>query len=269
MKRAALGLAIAGVILVVGLVVLYSSSGTLITRAITTAGPKILLTTVDLKETTIDATTGKGSLNGLVIGNPKGFKTESAFRMDKVEITLDMNSITSDTVIVKKVDVQSPEVTYELGGSGSNINAIQNNVEMFVKRFSGDSKSDEKSSSQKSGTKMVIDHVYVKNGKVNISSTLLGGKSLSVPLPDIHLQGIGKNNNGATPGEVVKTIISALNKAILKAVAPLNLDKAGEIAGKTIKGTKDLVEGTTKGVGDTLGKGAKGLGDAVSGILGK
>jgi len=41
-------------------------------------------------------------------------------------------------------------------------------------------------------------------------------------------------------------------------VAPLNLDKVGEVAGKAVEGTKDVVEGA-----------AKGVTDAVSDILGK
>ena len=269
MKRVAIGLAAVGVILVVGFVVLYSSLGTIITRAITTAGPEIIQAKVNLKETVIDASTGKGSLRGLLIGNPEGFKTESAFKMDQVEVTLDTDSITSNIITINKIDIQAPEVTYELGGSGSNIKALQRNVEAFVKKHVGDSTPGEKSAANEGGTKMVIDHVYVKGGKVNISASLLGGKSMTVPLPDIHLQDIGKKGNGATPGEVVKAIISALNKSILKAVAPLNLDKAGEIAGKALKGTKDVAEGAVKGVGDTLGKGAKGVGDAVSNIFGK
>jgi uncharacterized protein involved in outer membrane biogenesis len=258
MKRVAIGLAAVIAILVVGVIVLYSSLGVLITQAITTAGPEIIQAKVNLDETVIDASSGKGSLRGLLIGNPEGFETESAFKMDVVEITLDTDSITSDTIVINEINIQAPEVTYELGGSGSNIDAIQQNVDAFVKKYAGASESKEKSAAREGETKMIIDHVYVKGGKVNISATLLGGKSMTVSLPDIHLKDIGKEEKGATPGEVAKSIIGALNKAILKAVAPLNLGKVGDVAGKAVKG----VEGT-------LEKGAKGVTDAVSGILGK
>ena len=259
MKRVVIGLAIVGVILVAGVLILYSSMGAIITAAITTAGPEIIKANVKLDETVIDTSTGKASLHGLLIGNPEGFKTESAFKMDKIEVALNTDSITSDTVIINKIDIVAPEVTYELGGSGSNVSAIQDNVDAFVKQYVGASESKEKTpAKEEGGTKMVIDHVYVKGGKVNVSATLLGGKSMTVPLPDIHLQDIGKKQNGATPGEVVQTIIGALNKAILKAVTPLNLDKVGDVAGKAVKG-----------VGDTLEKGAKGMTDSVKGLFGK
>lgn len=262
MKRVAIGLAALAVVLVVGVLVLYSSLGAIITKAVTTAGPEIIQAEVKLDETVIDTTSGKGSLQGLFIGNPEGFETESAFKMDKIEISLDTDSLTSDTIVINEINIQAPEVTYELGGSGSNVDAIQKNVDAFVKKYAGASESKEKSEAKEGGTKMVIDHVYVKGGKVNISASFLGGKSMTVPLPDIHLKDIGKKENGATPGEVVQSIIGALNKAILKAVAPLNLDKVGEVAGKAVEGTKDLV-------GDILTKGSEGVTDSISDIFGK
>ncbi|NIQ00936.1 MAG: hypothetical protein GWM98_11375, partial [Nitrospinaceae bacterium] len=58
-------------------------------------------------------------------------------------------------------------------------------------------------------------------------------------------------------------------KGILAAVAPLNLDKMGDAAGKVVTGAKDVVVGTAEGVGDTLKKGTEGVGDTVKGIFGK
>ncbi len=258
MKRVAIGLAALVVILVVGVLVLYSSLGAIITKAVNTTGPEIIQAKVNLDETVIDTTSGKGSMHGLFIGNPEGFETESAFKMDKIEIALDTASVTSDTIVINEINIQAPEVTYELGGGGSNIDAIQKNVDAFVKKHVGASDSKEKSETKEGGTKMVIDHVYVKGGKVNISATLLGGKSMTVPLPDIHLKDLGKKENGATPGEVVKSIIGALNKSIVKAVAPLNLDKVGEVTGKAVEGVKD-----------TLKKGTEGVTDSMKGIFGK
>ena len=254
MKRVAIGLAALVVILVVGVIFLYSSLGAIITKAVNHEGPEIIQAKVHLDDTVIDATSGKGSLHGLLIGNPEGFETESAFKMDKIEVTLDTTSITSDVIVINEIDILAPEVTYELGGGGSNVAAIQKNVNAYVKKHVGASDSKEKGEAkEEGGPKMVIDHVYVKGGKVNISASLLGGKSMTVPLPDIHLKDIGKKENGATPGEVVQSIIGALNKAIFKAVAPLDLSKVGDVvAGKAVEGTKDAVEGTTKGVTDSV-----------------
>lgn len=254
MKRVAIGITALIIILVVGVLVLYSSLGAIITQAVNTKGPEIIQAKVKLKETVIDATSGKGSMHGLIIGNPKGFKTKSAFKMDKIEITLDTDTVTSKTVVIKEIDILAPEITYELGGNGSNIDAIQHNVDAYVKKHVGTSKPKEESPAKKSGTKMVIDHVYIKGGKLNLSATLMGGKAMTLAIPDIHLQDIGKKENGATPGQVTKVIIGALNSAILKAVNPLHLENIGGAAGKVVTGAKDVVQGTAKGVTDSVSK---------------
>lgn len=258
MKRIIIGVAALSVIAVIGVVVLYSSLGALITKAITTAGPEILLARVELKETVIDATSGKGSMHGLFIGNPEGFETESAFKMNEVRLELDTDSLTSDTVVIKEIFVEAPEVTYELGGDGSNIDAIQKNVEAFIKQNVGSTGGKGDSAAKEGGAKMVIENVIVKNGKVNVSATLLGGKTMTVPLPDIHLKDIGKEDDGATPGEAIQSILGALKGAILEAVSPLNLGKVGETVGNVVDKGTGMVKDTTKGVTD-----------AVSGIFGK
>ncbi len=73
MKRIAIGLTALIAILIVGVLVLYSSLGAIITKAVNTEGPEIIQAKVNLDETVIDATSGKGSLHGLLIGNPEGF----------------------------------------------------------------------------------------------------------------------------------------------------------------------------------------------------
>jgi hypothetical protein len=43
---------------------------------------------VRLNEAEVSATSGQGALLGLTIGNPKGFKTDSAFRLGEISLTL-------------------------------------------------------------------------------------------------------------------------------------------------------------------------------------
>jgi len=273
MKRVVMGLAVLVVILVVGVLVLYSSLGAIITKAVNTQGPEIVQAPVDLKETEIDATSGKGTLRSLVIGNPEGFETENLFKMDEIQITLDTDSITSDTVVIKEIFIQAPEVTYELGENGSNIDAIQRNINAFVKKHGGSSASREKSAEKENGTKLIIEHVYVKGGKVNVSATLAGGQTATVSLPDIHLKDIGKKQNGATAGEVAKAIVDALKIAILKAVISVDLQNIKDSATKVIEGTaevvQDAMEGMTQNIGETLQKGTEGVTDSMKGLFGK
>ena len=47
----------------------------------------------------------------------------------------------------------------------------------------------------------MINNVIVKDGKVNLTMAVLGGKQITAPLPDIHLKDIGKEKGGATPAQ--------------------------------------------------------------------
>ena len=264
MKRIAIGLvaltAIAGV---AGVIYLYSSLGSIITRVITTVGSEMVQAKVELKGTDIDIENETGALRELVVGNPEGFKTESAFRMDKIQLVLDWETIDGEAVHLKEISIQSPEVTYELGANGSNIDAIQRNVEAFVKKYGGSSPPEEKDEGEKTAeTKLIIDHIDITGGQVHVSTLLQDGQTTALPLPDIHLQDVGKKQNGATPGEVVQTIVDALKIAILKAVLSQDLNKLKDSAGK-------IIENTTEVVGDTLQKGAEDVTNAMNDIFGK
>ena len=71
---------------------------------------------------------------------------------------------TMDTIVVEEVMISAPEITYEIGSNGSNIDAIQSNVE----KVAGGSGSSDSSSSGEDGPKVVINDLYIKGGKINI-----------------------------------------------------------------------------------------------------
>ncbi len=86
---------------------------------------------------------------------------------------------------------------------------------------------------------------------------MLGGKAVTVPLPDIHLQNLGTDASGITPAElaekVFKEIVSGSTKAATDAVA--NLAKGATEAVKNVgKTTGATLEKTTKGIGDIFKK---------------
>ena len=63
------------------------------------------------------------------------------FRLGAVAVTLDIGSVTQDTVHIKEVLIAGPEVTYEWKFDGSNLEVLQRNVEKFAGIGGGDSKS--------------------------------------------------------------------------------------------------------------------------------
>ncbi|MFQ5683404.1 MAG: hypothetical protein ACE5HC_09055 [Candidatus Binatia bacterium] len=243
------------VIIIAVIFFVFSSLDSLIKTAVEKYGSEITQTDVRLNAVKVSVTSGEGALRGLSMGNPKGFKTERAFRLGEISLKLDVGTVAQNPVVIKEIAISAPEVTYELGSEGSNIDAIKRNVDAYTGKGKSTAKKKTPSKdSSKEGRKLVIENLYVRNGKVNISSTLLQGKTLSAPLPDIHLKDIGKKKGGATPGEVTKKLLDAIKKGVAKAVATVN---TGQLLGKAKEGAaaaKGAVKEGTKGAVGTVKK---------------
>ena len=260
-----LGVVIVAVVLVgLGLVVLYMNLGTVVKTGIETLGPEVTGAPVHLKKMDLSLLRGKIELDGLVVGNPKGFKTPSAFQLGKVLIRFQPSSLLGNTIHVKQVLIADPQITYEVGGSGTNIGAIMKNADDFTRRMGGGSGGESggkpaPSGEKKPGKKVVIDDLRVTGGKVNLSVTLLGGNKLSVPLPEIHKTDIGKDSGGQSMGETIKDVLKSVT------------DGATQAAGSAAGGVKNLgstVGGAVGTEAKSIKKEAKNALKAVKGLFG-
>src|SRR5262249_32639861 len=125
-------------VLVLGLVIfVFTGLGAAIKAVVENVGSKATGTSVVLKSADVSITSGEGRLSGLVVGNPKGYGTPSAFELGDIKVTIDTSTVTSDTVVIKEVVIEAPNVTYEVGPGGNNVGVIQNNVDAFSKSFGG------------------------------------------------------------------------------------------------------------------------------------
>lgn len=265
------GLMIGGgivVVAVVGIVIfVFSSIDSLIKAAVEEFGSRATKTQVTLDEVEISAISGKGALRGFTMGNPAGFKTASAIRLGEIKIDMDVGSVTEDTVIIREILIVGPEITYELASGGSNLDAIRKNVQDFT----GGGKAAPAASGEKEegGKKLIIENLIIRGGKVNVSATFLKGKTMTVPLPAIHLKDIGKKEGGATPGEVIEMIMAKVTSSASGAVSSLNLGKAMDAAKAGAEGAKKMLESGAGGATDALKKTGDSIGGAIKGLFGK
>lgn len=258
-----IGVLIVAVVVIV--VFVLSSLDSLIKEAVETYGSEITQADVRLDNVKIEATSGKGALSGLKVGNPKGFETESAFRLGEISVSLDVGSVTEDVIVINEIVIAGPEVTYEMASGGTNIDALQRNVDSYMESKGLKSKGGkaEPAAKDEGGPKLVISNLYIKGGKANVSATILKGKTMTVPLPDIHLKDIGKDKGGASPGEVVEQVLASVTKGVKGAVSTLDLGKAMETV---TEGAKGAVESVTKGAGGATGTVTEGADKATGAI---
>jgi len=118
-----------------------------------------------------------------------------------------------------------------------------------------DGKTEQKSAAP--GKKLQVDEIVISNAKINLSMTILGGKSATVPLPEIKLTNLGQGADGVTPAEVIKVVMKDVMGKTTTAVTGY-LSGAGKALLDGAKGVggaaADAAKGVTKGLGDLFKK---------------
>lgn len=193
-----------------------------------TAVPAVLGVDASLGEAQVRLLKGYVSLKNLHIGNPEGYKTDGIFDLDEVTVDLDVPSLATDTIVVELVKVSGARVTYEQGLRGSNIGALLDQLsrEEEVEK----AEEEDKEPSEKPAKKVVIRKLDVDGTRLNVAMTAMMGAAVPVPMPPIHMEGIGEESGGATPLEAVQSVVGAVFSAVQSAISAAG-DLIGDAAG--------------------------------------
>jgi uncharacterized protein involved in outer membrane biogenesis len=218
---------------------LYNSLDSQAASAIRRYGPEIIGVPVSLSGAHIDPLDGKAAWYGLVVGNPGGFKAKHALSLGEISMQLDIGSLMTDVIRIKELTLVKPEIMYEYSSAGSNLDVLQHNIERYVSQQRGKTK---KTQDSESGKKLVIEHLYIKNGTASVSAEILNGDVLSVPIPDLHLRDIGKKSNGTTAGEAVRQILGPLVQQVGAAVTSLDVKTAGKTIQKGVEAATQTIK---------------------------
>jgi hypothetical protein len=263
LKKILLVLVLLVVILIIGVSIFIGLNlDKIVKTAIVTVAPTITQTPVTLDSVGISLLTGSASINGLVIGNPDGYKTPSAISIGKAAISLSPGSLLSDKIVIKSLEVRAPEITFEGNPLGANnLSKILDNV----KGAPTTNAPATQTASGKPAKKLEVDDFLITGAQVHAtvtglsSLTSLAGvtnNSFTVTIPEIHLTDLGKGNDGITAAELTQTILSQLNTAAVQAVADYAKTNLSGAANGLIKGLKsgESVDQLKKGLGGILGK---------------
>lgn len=259
------GLLITVSVILVLIVALMLSLGQIIKAGVNTAGPKLAGVPVHLDGVVVNPLTGMVHIKGLVIGNPEGFNTPSAMELGEFKIDLVMGSLFTDTIIIKQILIDAPQITYEKGLKSSNLSTLQANLTPKETAAEPETK-EELAVEKKKGAakKVIIDDFQLNGAKVNVTITALGGKKMTLPLPDIKMQNIGRDTGGTNPAEVISEVFDSITKAVVDAVA-----SGGQIAGDALKGATGAATDAAKGATDAAKDAADSIKKGIGGLLGK
>lgn len=247
MKKIILGVLIALVVLVIVAVLAVSFFlDSALKKGVETFGPQLTKVEVKLDSVNLSLLSGSGSIKGLVVGNPEGYKSPHAISVGKASLSLSPGSLMSDKIVIKSVRVEAPEITFEQGLGGNNLKRILSNVEAAT--GGGGASKDKKApaDSGKPAKKLQVDEFIITGAKVRVGATALSSMA-AIPLPDIQLTGLGTGPEGITPEELTQKILAAIEEGTGKAAA-------GKLSEAATKAAADAAGNATKGITDLFKK---------------
>ncbi len=221
--------------------------GSAITRGVNTFAPKITGTAVTLESTSVSPFTGSGTLKGLVVGNPVGWKSEKAFSFATVHASVEPLSILGDHVVVKDVLIDGPEFVYETKIISSNIKDLLNNIEKNLGGVQPAEQPAAKDQKPAKPLKFEVKNFRLQNAKVTLG---VGGAAVTLPMPPIVLTDLGTAEGGITPDQLAAKVMSNILGNITKAVA----DSAVQIGSAGGAAASDAVSGAAKKATEGLKK---------------
>lgn len=234
MKKIGIVLIIVTAIIAGALYWLRNNLDGLVRDAIETYGSEMTKANVSVGSVSIDIANGECIIRNFVVGNPQGFRSPHAFKVDELQLVLDPRTIADDVILVKKILIQSPEVIYEKGERMTNFDAIQENINEYL------GPSEQASSDE--GKKLIVDEFKMRGAKVQASAPFIAGDPVMADLPDLNMRNLGKAEGGLTAGELGQRIASAMQKQLVKAVNFDKLAKAAQSIGEAAGGAVDKIK---------------------------
>jgi len=228
------------VLLAFGLWYGWSQIGRMVKFGIENGTPPVVQTSVSVSSVKLSPFSGIGVIEGVEIGNPKGFSGPRAVHIGRAEVALDTASVTSDKIVIKHIRIADPEINLEAGLGGTNLKHIADNAKSFASKQSAAVTGKDGSSSTapatdskpKKSIKLQVDELIITGAKLSASAAgIVPGANAKVTLPDIRLTNLGSGGAGISPAELTAQILSRISTEAAKASASgslKNLLQGGE-----------------------------------------
>lgn len=211
MKKALIWIAVLLVVILgTGTYLAYNHLDYLVKLAVEYYGTDILKTDVQVDTVRIKAADGRASIKGFTIDNPDGFKSASAFGVSKVSVDLDMKNSTTDKIIIDKILIRAPGITYEVNQDlKSNLSSLLDNVN------SSAAVGQKNDTSAGSGFQpvFVIRHFSLEQARLHALITPANNREYDFTLRNIELRNLG-GEDGMSPAKISEKILDTLYKEV-------------------------------------------------------
>jgi len=265
MKKALKIIGIVVVVLVVALLVVWLMIDSIAKTAVERAGSQALGVDTRVDSVSLHLFRGEAIVSGIAISNPKGCETPHLMKTGSLEAAVDIGSLFTDTVVIRKFEIDGLDMNIEQPKLGAtNVTTLLDNI-----KASGGSQPEEKK--EASGKKFKVDHISVRNVVAHIQVLPIGGKAtlFDVKVPEIQMDNVTSDNaSGVAMPELMRRLIPAILMAVVdKAKGIIPDADLNKLSGDITATTQALGQGAANLVnqagGQAAAKALEGLGTGV------
>jgi hypothetical protein len=187
------------------------NADSLIKKSIEKYGSEALQANVSVSNVRLDLVGGTVRVEGLVIDNPVGFSKAKAFQVALLELDLDEKHLSDSQIVVSKVLIHEPKVTYEHTELGDNLSILEKNAIAYGAKI-GESIPSSRTSQglSKNNLRIKISNIYLNKGSVNLVDDRLININMTFDLPNIYIKEIKTGPDGSSVEEVASQVMSSL-----------------------------------------------------------
>jgi len=218
---------------------------------------------------------GTLKMQGLRVANPADYETPHLMNSGTFDVGLDTGTLTSDTVVLNKFELDGMDVYIEQKGGTNNVSVVMDHV----KKLGGEAKkpSDgeepqprpeekpkEEPKAEKPGKRVKVDRIVIRNVVAHVRAPGLSAVAgdVTIRVPEIILTDVASDEGGVAMTQLMGQIVTAIMAAIVEQggdILPKDLaenltkDIAGA-AGALGENAQKLVGQTSKQVSEAVGK---------------
>jgi len=254
-------LAVLVVVIGGGTLWVYLEGEETVRRGVERHGPEVMGADVGLAGVSFRPFSGRAGLNGLRVSNPDGYSDAEAISVQDMRVELAPMSLFSDMIRIREIRIESPRLRIEPGKGGTNLQALQRNVNAFT----GPAPEEDPGA----GPKPVhISDFHLTDAKITVGGGRIGFSDRTLALADIHLQDIG-GEDGVAPSRALELVFEALMPQVQKALASQAGQQLLGQARERISNLEGELREQAEGIAENLSEKAEGVKDQAGDRLRK
>lgn len=199
--------------ILIGIVLYYGLSNLdgLVANAIEHYGSQATGTSVSVGDVDISLTDGTAEIHHVVIANPPGYDTPYALKMKTLTVKLDLDSISTQKIVMDEIAVGGASLYAEFQGTESNLSVILDNLQQ-----AGGPPPEQQ---PQSGIQMkfVVDHFQFYDGKVALKIERANVDRI-IQLPDISVHDIGVSTGGVSAAGLARQLLRPVFERVVDQV---------------------------------------------------